>query len=162
MRPAGDLNKDGIPDVLIGAPYQDVGANAAQGAAFAYSGKDGAVLLTLHDPVSRPQAGFGWYLAASADVNTDGIPEILVGAPFQSVDEFHVQGEVFLYNGRDGRHLITFDNPYPHQGSMFGYTLASPGDTNGDGIPEFVFGTPGQHLRETVAVGRVFSFVSAR
>ena len=162
VRPAGDLNKDGIPDVLIGAPYQDVGANAAQGAVFAYSGKDGAVLLTLHDPVSRPQAGFGWYLAASADVNTDGIPEILVGAPFQRVDEFHVQGEVFLYNGRDGRHLITFDNPYPHQGSMFGYTLASPGDTNGDDIPEFVFGTPGQHLRGTVAGGRVFSFVSAR
>lgn len=92
VRCAGDLNKDNIPDDLIGAPYQDVGANTAQGAVFADSDKDGPVLLTLLDPVLRPNAGFGWYLAASEDVNTDGIPEILVGAPVQSVTEFYVQG----------------------------------------------------------------------
>lgn len=92
VRSAGDLSKDNIPDDLIGAPYQDVGANTAQGAVFADSDKDGPVLLTLLDPVLRPTAGFGWYLAASEDVNTDGIPEILVGAPVQSVNEFYVQG----------------------------------------------------------------------
>ncbi len=159
---AGDLNKDNIPDLLIGAPYQDVGSLAAQGAAFAFSGKDGALLLTLHDPVPRPHAGFGWMVSATADTNADEIPEILIGAPFQTVDEFHVQGEVFLYNGRDGRHLTTFDNPYPHQGSMFGYTFASPGDINDDQIPEFVFGTPGQHIMEKAAAGRVYMFVSTR
>ena len=50
--------------------------------------------------------------------------------------QFHVQGEVFLFNGQDGRHLTTFDDPYPHQGSSFGYSIASPGDINGDKIPE--------------------------
>ena len=159
---AGDLNEDSVPDLLIGAPYQDVGAVAAQGAAFAFSGTDGSLLLTFHDPVPRPSAGFGWIMSAIPDVNTDEIPEILVGAPFQRVDEFHVQGEVFLYNGRDGRHLITFDNPDPHQGSMFGYALASPGDINADHIPEFVFGAPGQHIRDKPAVGRAFLFVSQR
>ena len=58
--------------------------------------------------------------------------------------------------------MITFDNPYPHQGSMFGYALASPGDINADHIPEFVFGAPGQHIRDKPAVGRVFLFVSKR
>ena len=159
---AGDLNEDSVPDLLIGAPYQDVGAVAAQGAAFAFSGTDGSLLLTFHDPAPRPSAGFGWIMSAIPDVNTDEIPEILVGAPFQRVDEFHVQGEVFLYNGRDGRHLITFDNPYPHQGSMFGYALASPGDINADHIPEFVFGAPGQHIRDKPAVGRAFLFMSQR
>ena len=159
---AGDLNEDSVPDLLIGAPYQDVGAVAAQGVAFAFSGTDGTLLMTFHDPVPRPSAGFGWIMSAIPDVNTDGIPEILVGAPFQKVDEFHVQGEVFLYNGRDGRHLITFDNPYPNQGSMFGYALASPGDINADHIPEFVFGAPGQHIRDKPAVGRAFLFVSQR
>ena len=159
---AGDLNQDTVPDLLIGAPYQDVGAVASQGEAFAFSGTDGSLLMTLHDPVPRPHAGFGWMVSTITDVNTDEVPEILISAPFQTVDQFHVQGEVFLYNGRDGRHLITFDNPYPHQGSMFGYSLASPGDINADHIPEFVFGAPGQHIREKPAVGRVFLFVSKR
>ncbi len=159
---AGDLNEDSVPDLLVGAPYHDVGAAAAQGVAFAFSGTDGSLMLTFHDPAPRPSAGFGWVMSAIPDVNTDGIPEILVGAPFQKVDEFHIQGEVFLYNGRDGRHLTTFDNPYPHQGSMFGYALASPGDINADHIPEFVFGAPGQHIMDKPAVGRAFLFVSQR
>ncbi len=159
---AGDLNNDNISDLLVGAPYQDVGNLEAQGAAFAFSGQDGSVLMTLYDPVPRPYAGFGWMVSATTDTNADGIPEILVGAPFQTVDEYHVQGEVFLYNGRDGRHLTTFDNPQPHQGSMFGYTFASPGDINDDQIPEFVFGTPGQHIMEKPAAGRVYMFVSNR
>ena len=45
---------------------------------------------------------------------------------------------------------------------MFGYTLAPPVDTNGDAIPEFVFGMLGLHLRVTMAGGRVFTIVSAR
>ena len=162
VTPAGDLNEDSVPDLLIGAPYQDVGTAAAQGVAFALSGTDGSLLLTFHDPAPRPSAGFGWIMSAIPDVNTDEVPEILVGAPFQKVDEFHIQGEVFLYNGRDGRHLMTFDNPYPHQGSMFGYALASPGDINADAIPEFVFGAPGQHIMDKPAVGRAFLFVSQR
>ncbi len=118
--------------------------------------------MTLHDPVPRPYAGFGLIVSATVDTNADEIPEILVGAPFQTVDEYHVQGEVFLYNGRDGRHLTTFDNPHPHQGSMFGYTFASPGDINDDRTPEFVFGTPGQHIMGKPAAGRVYMFVSNR
>ena len=110
----------------------------------------------------RPYAGFGLALASSIDLNADDVPEVLVGAPYQSVDEFHVQGEVFVYNGRDGRHLITFDNPVPHQGSKFGYSLASPGDINHDGIPEFAMGTPGQHMMGEVNVGRVYLFFSKR
>jgi len=156
----GDLNKDGVPDILIGAPYKDVGNNLAQGVAFAFSGADGKVLMTLNDPVPRPYAGFGYTLQQGPDINQDGVPEVLIGAPFQTVDQFHVQGEVFLFNGRDGRHLTTFDNPYPHQGSAFGYSIASPGDVNGDNIPDFAIGASGQIIVDKVAVGRVFVFLS--
>ncbi len=159
---AGDLNKDGTPDLLVGAPYHDVGAYQGQGVAYAISGKDGSVIYTLKDPFPRKHAGFGWALATSMDVNADEVPEIIVGAPFQAVDAFDIQGEVFVYNGRDGRHLMTLDNPWGHQGSKFGYTVLSPGDLNQDGIPEFAMSTPGQHIMGEVNVGRVYLFESQR
>ena len=159
---AGDLNKDGTPDLLVGAPYHDVGPHPGQGIAYALSGVDGSLIYTLKDPFPRRYAGFGWALATSMDVNADDIPEILVGAPFQAVDAFDIQGEVFVYNGRDGRHLMTLDNPKGHQGSKFGYTVVSPGDLNKDGIPEFAMSTPGQHIMGEVNVGRVYLFESKR
>jgi hypothetical protein len=160
MAPAGDLNKDGIPDLLVGAPYQDVDKVIAQGAAFAFNGANGQLLFTLKDPVPHSYDAFGFTLAASPDMNQDGVPEILVGAPYQTVDEFHVQGEVFLFNGQDGRHLTTFDNPYPHQGSSFGAAIISPGDVNGDNIPDFAIGAAGQGIMDKPAVGRLYVFLS--
>jgi hypothetical protein len=157
---AGDLNKDGVPEILVGVPYKDVGANRAQGQAFVFNGADGKVLYTLDDPAPKPYAGFGHALAQGPDVDEDGAAEILVGAPFQSVDQFHVQGEVFVFNGWDGRHLITFDNPYPHPGALFGYSIASLGDVNGDKVPDFAVGASGQGIVEKVAVGRAFVFLS--
>ena len=65
-----------------------------------------------------------------------------------------------LFDGRDGRHLSTFDDPSPHQGSTFGYAVVSPGDVNGDQIPDFAVGAAGQSIMDKVAVGRVYIFLS--
>lgn len=157
---AGDLNKDGAPDIVVGAPYKDVGANPSQGQAFVFNGADGKVLYILNNPAPKPYSGFGYVLVKGPDVDEDSAAEILVGAPFQTVDQFHVQGEVFVFNGWDGRHLITFDDPYPHQGASFGYSIASPGDVNGDKFPDFAIGASGQGIMDKVAVGRVFVFLS--
>ena len=160
MTSVGDQDKDEVPDLLVGAPYQDVNKVISQGAAYVFSGATGKLLFPLKDPVPRPYAVFGYTVAEGPDVNQDGVPELLVGAPYQTVDQFHVQGEVFLFNGRDGRHLTTFDNPYPHQGSSFGYTVVSPGDVNGDNIPDFAIGASGQGIMDKPAVGRVMVFLS--
>jgi hypothetical protein len=160
MTSAGDLNKDGVPDILVGAPYKDIGSIAAQGVVFVFNGADGQLLFTLNSPAPKPYACFGHTLAQGPDVDQDSAPEILVSAPFQTVDQYHVQGEVFIFNGRDGRHLITFDNPYPHPGSSFGYSVASPGDVNGDKFPDFAIGASGQGIMDKVVVGRVFVFLS--
>ncbi len=157
----GDINKDGIADILVGAPYKDVQSNRAQGEAYVFSGTNGSLLLSLHDPgLNNAYASFGYRVAWTSDINEDGAAEILVSAPHQTVDEFQIQGSVFVFNGWDGRHLITFDNPNPHQGSKFGYTLASPGDLHGDGIPEFAIGASGQTIGNNVATGRIFIFQS--
>lgn len=156
----GDLNQDEVPDILVGAPHKDVNSRRWEGAAFAFSGQDGSLLFALNNPAPRPDTGFGWVVGKSMDLNQDGAAEIFVGAPYQRVDELHVQGEVFVFNGRDGRHLTTLDNPSPHQGSAFGYAVASPGDVDGDRLPDFVIGAAGQGTRDRAAVGRVYLFLS--
>ena len=158
---SGDFNQDGVSDVLVGAPYKDSDQYRSHGAAFVFSGIDGSLIYALKSPgLTKPYATFGYRLNAVPDLNGDNTPEVLVSAPFQTVDELHLQGEVFLFNGRDGRHLATFDNPAPHQGSTFGYAMASPGDVDGDELPDFAIGAAGQTIRDRVAVGRVYLFRS--
>ena len=51
----GDVNGDGIPDVLVGADQQDVGGVDGQGGASVFSGADGSLLRILNNPA--PQSG---------------------------------------------------------------------------------------------------------
>jgi hypothetical protein len=159
----GDYNGDGVPDILIGAPYKDSDTSRAEGAAFVFNGADGSLLRALRNPAhAREYSGFGFSLASNFDLNQDGVRDILVGAPYQTVDQFHIQGKVFLFDGKDGKLLTTFDNPFPHQGSSFGYSVVSPGDITNDHVPDFVIGATGQIILDKVAVGRLYVFLSAQ
>lgn len=156
-----DINADGVVDTLIGAPYADVQSIPLQGEAYAFSGVDGHLLCSLHNPaVRKAYAGFGYRVAWTMDLTGDGAAEIVVSAPHQSVDEFQIQGAVFVFDGFNGRHLITFDNPEPHQGSKFGYAIASLGDLHGDGIPEFAISASGQTIGQSDSAGRIYVFQS--
>ncbi len=61
-----------------------------------FSGIDGSLIYALKSPgLAKPYATFGYRLNAVPDLNGDNTPEVLVSAPFQTVDALHLQGEVF-------------------------------------------------------------------
>src|SRR6266545_3813341 len=79
----GDVDGDGVPDLGVGEPSQNVAGQDNQGRVFVFSGATGARLRTLGNPDPQALARFGFALAGVGDVDGDGVPDLAVGAPVQ-------------------------------------------------------------------------------
>jgi subtilisin family serine protease len=75
-----DVNGDGKGDIVIGAPWEDVGGYESQGRAYVFSGADGSPLFLLDTSDPQEYAELG-YSVAVGDVSSDGEGDIAVGAP---------------------------------------------------------------------------------
>lgn len=137
---AGDVNRDGTPDVIAGAP----GAQKA----YVLSGKDGAVLLALSAADSG--GSFGQATASAGDQNGDGYADLLVGAPAAQAGA----GRAYLFSGRDGTLLQVLSGE--KAGDAFGSIVA--GMRTGTRTP-FTIGAPGAGPRGT---GRVYVYPGAQ
>jgi hypothetical protein len=135
---AGDVNADGVHDVLSSGPY---GGGMAQ----VYSGIDGSVLLTIAPPVS-PSA-FGTACACAGDINHDGHDDVMIGG----LSGGGGRGQVYVFSGADGSLMRTYDEDLP--GSLYGSGVANAGDLDGDGEDDHVFGAHG--------ISKVFAYSGA-
>jgi hypothetical protein len=136
---AGDTNRDGVPDVVAGAP--------GGGKVFIYSGKDGRVLQTL--TAEDKTDAFGRHVTSAGDVDHDGYDDVLVGAPGNAAAGKGA-GRAYVYSGRDGRKLMTWTGE--RAGDGFGSTVA--GQTKG-GRTVLMVGAPGAGPAKT---GRVYVY----
>jgi hypothetical protein len=128
----GDVNGDGVPDQVAAAP--GAGENAL-GAAYVYSGIDGAILLTLTPTAEATSGGtFGTFFAAGAgDTNQDGTPDIFVGDYAAYRGTASGTGRAYVYSGVDGARLHTFEAEAAGDGLGPGRGIA---DVNGDGFTD--------------------------
>lgn len=108
---AGDVNADGIADVVASAP--------GAGKAFVYSGKDGTILLTLG--AGDPSEGFGRHVSGAGDINGDGYADVIIGAPGNNTAG-QGAGRAYVYSGKDGSVLLTLDGE--RAGDAFGSAVA--------------------------------------
>jgi hypothetical protein len=99
LEAAGDVNADGISDVIAGAP----GANKA----YVYSGKDAKLLLTLSSGATDNE-GFGNSASGAGDQNGDGYDDLIVGASGSNTAG-QGAGRVYVFSGRDGALLLKLD-----------------------------------------------------
>ncbi len=136
---AGDANKDGVPDVVAGAP--------GVGKAYIYSGNDGRVLVTLTAEAKTDT--FGRHVTYAGDVDHDGHDDVLVGAPGNAAAGKDA-GRAYLYSGKDGRRLATWTGE--REGDSFGSTVA--GYTRGK-VTFLMVGAPAAGPKKT---GRVYVY----
>ncbi len=148
---AGDVNGDGLADMLISAPggslvagntYLLLGCSPANwGAGFNLGSADAVFVGEL------PDDNAGWSVAGAGDVNGDGYDDFLIGA--RDNDETAIgAGKAYLLYGRAaadwGRAyaLARADGTYLGEAAWDGAgdPLAAAGDVNGDGLADFLIG----------------------
>lgn len=104
---AGDLNGDGLDDLLIGAPDAEPQGRGVEGAAYVVFGKPSTTpvdLAALGDRGFRVEGGYlgdmaGWSVSSMGDVNGDGLPALIVGAPIASPRGRTTAGSAYIVPG---------------------------------------------------------------
>lgn len=145
----GDINNDGVPDILAGTSIQ-------AGRYVILSGADGSVLRDVPSPVGDHQ-GVG--VAAYGDYDADGIPDYLVGAQFADPGGRASAGEVRLFSGADGSILQTFEGPVANE--MIGYSIVTVGDVDADGIADVAVGAAWADGNGVSDGGKIYLFSGA-
>jgi hypothetical protein len=162
----GDVDSDGKADVLIGAPDETSGT----GAAYVVHGK------ATTDAVSLATPGAAWHLlgamegdaagtsvAAPGDIDGDGRPDLLIGAPGADPQSRTDAGAAYVVFGRAGTEGTSLGSlgaggyvvEGPADGAAIG-PVAGGGDFAGDAVRDLLIGQPSAGSGAAVGTGAVW------
>ena len=155
---AGDVNGDGVADILIGARYADTAGQGNRGAAYVVFGKPSGQSFGAEVDLSALNSSNGFRLdgsenyaqagravSAAGDINGDGFADLIVGALYGdgTGSAFVVFGgstvgsggslDLTSLNGSNGFRAFDVEND-----ARVGKGLSAGGDINGDGIDDFL------------------------
>ncbi|MFZ1459926.1 MAG: FG-GAP-like repeat-containing protein, partial [Ignavibacteria bacterium] len=134
---AGDVNRDGYNDVIIGA----LGYNNRTGRAYIFYGE--IIMDNIPDVILTGESinsEFGASVSSAGDVNGDGFDDVIVGADAYS--SFTGRAYVF-YGGAVMNNvadvICTGSNTY----ELFGWSVSGAGDVNDDGFSDLIVSSLG-------------------
>lgn len=161
---AGDVNNDGLSDVIIGGP------RFYQGLSYVVFGKITYTTVDLNN-VFKGVGGFaitseskgvdsGWSVSKAGDVNGDGFSDVIVGAPYNGAAGTSA-GRSYVVFGKSNLSRIDLSDVVKGSGGFAitgqaigdysGFSVSTAGDVNGDGLSDVIVGAPNNNATGVVA-----------
>ncbi|MFO1350909.1 MAG: integrin alpha [Gammaproteobacteria bacterium] len=164
----GDVNGDGVADLLIGAIGANSNGNNSGASYVVFGGNALGTLGAAGLPLSALNGanGFqltgaatdnlsGWAASSLGDVNGDGVADLLIGAPGADSNGGYSGASYVVFGsstlstlGTAGLQLSALGGVNGFQlsgaaGDYSGITASGLGDVNGDGVADLLIGAPG-------------------
>jgi hypothetical protein len=159
---AGDINNDGLADIILGAPNADVGAAADAGVAYVLYGSTSPYPSSISASSISGTTGFqinganggdnlGYSVSRAGDVNRDGVADLIVGARGLDSSILPDTGGAFVIFGTNSATREALDVSQitsakgfriegEFSGDAFGFIVSDAGDINGDGFGDVIVG----------------------
>lgn len=168
---AGDVNGDGVDDLIVGAPTTsmidtmvstDLDTLSAVGAFYIYYGgaSFGTSIDTFYGEVDT--ASLGYSVAGLGDYTGNGFSDVAVSAPGSpDANGMGINvGAVYIYEGSPlGLNAIPVATYYGTENEeLYGTALAGPGDIDGNGSTELLIGAPNYTMGSDTAIGRAHMY----
>jgi hypothetical protein len=149
---AGDLNRDGVSELLVGAREATHNGLTKSGSAYLFNGKSGSLLVRLDGEASYDR--FGTSLDGAGDVNRDGVPDFIIGARFATNAAGEHTGASYIYSGATYARLL---RAYGEAGDdWYGASVGRLGDIDADGYAEWIVGAAGADPGGNSKAGRIY------
>ena len=153
----GDLDGDGVPDMVAGAAADDTGGTNRGAIHVLFMNADGSAKSSqkiAHETAGGPTLANGDFFGSSAaplgDLDGDGVVDLAVGAAGDGTGGAYRGAAHVLFMNTDGTVKgtqkiahSTGGGPELSNYGFFGSSLSSLGDLDGDGLPELAVGAYG-------------------